>query len=394
MESNNLMSSQKKVSIFNKNDKNKKILLKTILIFLVLLFISFLYIINLFLCLNKKVSILNKNLELFKIQNKDNKKKIDSKNDKDELNRQNKPANYNKNDNNRIEDYIRFQNDFCNYPDKFYNQEFEQFIKLTNFSFKNVSYQMYVYKKKDNYMSNEIIRSAKYEPSHMSNILEALKYYGKSRNIIKNEDIFMLDIGGNLGAYPSFLGKLGYSVITFEASPRNSYIIYKNYCHINRNSNIIIVNKGLSNVEKTCNYYSQVDGIGNGIVLCNEKEERTMAAGYNFKKTFEIKLIKLSNFLPFLSNKNLALIKLDIEGAEGKVIEDAIELINKYHIPYIFSEFNPRYLIRQGTDPKKFIELFIQNGYKVSYRGFLNASYVDPEKINSFHNLYFVYDGK
>ena len=174
MESNNLMSSQKKVSIFNKNDKNKKILLKTILIFLVLLFISFLYIINLFLCLNKKVSILNKNLELFKIQNKDNKKKIDSKNDKDELNRQNKPANYNKNDNNRIEDYIRFQNDFCNYPDKFYNQEFEQFIKLTNFSFKNVSYQMYVYKKKDNYMSNEIIRSAKYEHSHMSNILEAL----------------------------------------------------------------------------------------------------------------------------------------------------------------------------------------------------------------------------
>ena len=31
-------------------------------------------------------------------------------------------------------------------------------------------------------MSNEIIRSGKYEPSHMSNFLDALKYYGKSRN--------------------------------------------------------------------------------------------------------------------------------------------------------------------------------------------------------------------
>lgn len=253
---------------------------------------------------------------------------------------------------------------------------------------------MYVYKKKDNYMSNEIIRSGKYEPFHMSNFLDALKYYGKSKNIIKNEDIYMLDIGGNLGAYPSFLGKLGYSVLTFEASPRNAYIIYKNYCLINRNSNIIIINKGLSNVEKTCNYFSQIDGIGNGIVLCDENNERTNASGFNFKKTFEIKLTKLSNFIPFLLEKNLALIKLDIEGAEGKVIEDAIELINKYHIPFIFAEFNPRYLKRQGTDPKKFIELFTQNGYKISKRGFLNVSYINPEEINSFHNLYFIYNGK
>ena len=393
MESNNLVSSKKKVSIFNKSDKNKKILLKSIIFFLVFILILFLYILYFILNLNKKVSVLNKNFELFNTQNK-NKNKIDNQNDLNKLNKPNEPVNYKKNNNNIIKNYIRLQNDFCNNPDKYVNQRFEHFIKLTNFSFKNVSYQMYVYKKLDNYMSNKIIRSGKYEPSHMSNILDALKYYGKIKNIIKNEDIYMLDIGGNLGAYPSFLGKLGYSVLTFEASPRNAYIIYKNFCRINRYSNIIIINKGLSNVEKTCNYFSQVDGIGNGIVLCNEDKERTMAAGYNFQKTFEIRLTKLSNFIPFLSDKNLALIKLDIEGGEGKVIEDAIVLINKYHIPFVFTEFNPRYLKRQGTDPKKFIELFTKNGYKVSYSGFLNAKYVNPEEINSFHNLYFIYNGK
>ena len=183
----------------------------------------------------------------------------------------------------------------------------------------------------------------------------------------------MLDIGGNLGAYPSFLGKFRYTILTFEASPRNSYIIYKNYCHINKNSNIIIINKGLSNKEKTCNYYSQIDGIGNGIVLCDENKEKVRASGYNFKKIFEIKLTKLSNFLPYLSNKNIALIKLDIEGGEGKVIEDAIELISKYHVPFVFSEFNPQYLKKQGTNPKKFLELFINNGYKISNKGFLNV---------------------
>ena len=44
--------------------------------------------------------------------------------------------------------------------------------------------------------------------------------------------------------------------------------------------------------------------------------------------TFEISLIKLSNFIPYLFNKNIELIKLDIEGGEEKVIVDEIELEN------------------------------------------------------------------
>ena len=50
----------------------------------------------------------------------------------------------------------------------------------------NTLYKIYFYKKLDNYMSNEIMRTAKYEPYHMSNFLDALKYYGKSRNNRKN----------------------------------------------------------------------------------------------------------------------------------------------------------------------------------------------------------------
>lgn len=57
--------------------------------------------------------------------------------------------------------------------------------------------------------------------------------------------------------------------------------------------------------------------------------------------------------MPYLSRKHIALIKLDIEGGEGKVIEDAIELINKYHVPFVFTEFAPKYLEKHGTNPKK-----------------------------------------
>ena len=95
----------------------------------------------------------------------------------------------------------------------------------------------------------------------------------------------------------------------------------------------------------------------------------------------------MSNFLPYLSNKKIGLIKLDLEGGEGKVIEDAIELINKYHVPFIFSKFDPKYFMKQGTNPKKYFELFTNNGYKISYKGFLTKDYINPEEIKFISSL-------
>lgn len=369
MDSLDFISTQKKKTFSLKEKKydfRKNLLIKSILLSLLFLFISNLYTIIYIFNLSSRVNTLNINQrKIIEIVDKSN-----------------------------INNYIEYQKSFCNNPDKFYNQEYEQILKLTKFSFRNISYQMYVYKNKDRWISDEIMRDGKYEPKHMSNFLDILQYYGKKKNIQHNEDIFMLDIGGNLGVYPLFLGKFGYSIITFEASPRNYYILYKNYCLTNKNSNIIIVNKGLSNGEKTCNYYYHIQNIGNGAVLCNENKKITTAGNLNLQKEFEVKLTKLSNFLPYLSTKNIALIKMDIEGGEGIVIEDAIELISKYHVPFIFTEFEPKYLERQGTNPQKFLELFINNGYKISDKGFLNVTYMTPEKIISgtYKNLYFIYD--
>lgn len=243
-------------------------------------------------------------------------------------------------------------------------------------------------------MSNGIIQTGKYEPDPMSNFLEALQYYGKKNTILNNKDIYMLDIGGNIGAHTSFIGKFGYSVITFEASIRNFYILKKNYCHINRNSNIILINKGISNEEKICNYFSQVDRINNGILLCNENRTTIEAGGFYFNKSFEVSLTKLSNFIPYLSKKNLALIKLDIEGGEGKAIEQGMEFINKIHVPFIFSEFNPSLLLKHETDPKQFLQKFIDNGYKISLKGFFSNSFCSIEVITYPVNLYFIYNEK
>ena len=86
---------------------------------------------------------------------------------------------------------------------------------------------------------------------------------------------------------------------------------------------------------KKCDLYNPLDNEGNGMIFCEPKDNLS-----NLTKNGEIILTKLSNYIQFFSNKNLALIKMDIEGGEGKVIEGGMEIISKYHVPFIFTEFS------------------------------------------------------
>ena len=45
-----------------------------------------------------------------------------------------------------------------------------------------------------------------------NNILKALNYYSNKKGI-KNEDIYILDIGANIGWYSFTLAKYGYKII-------------------------------------------------------------------------------------------------------------------------------------------------------------------------------------
>ena len=85
---------------------------------------------------------------------------------------------------------------------------------------------------------------------------------------------------------------------------------------------------------------------------------------------------------------------MDIEGSEGKAFESGIEFVTKYHIPFIFIEFSPQGLSRFGTNPQKFLEMFINNGYKINLLNFFEKKIYDikfflERKKNS--NLYIVY---
>ena len=286
-----------------------------------------------------------------------------------------------------IEPFIRAQEDFCLNQYKYINKKYENEIFLYNVKLNELNFQMYVYNT-TNFLLNELNKFGAYEVQISNYIIEALKFYSFKYNMSRNKDVYFLDIGGNVGWYPTLLGKYGYSIISFEAFEKNYYVEKKNYCLHKNNSNIIIISKGLGDKEKICYYFNQKLNTGNGMIICDNKEKlNNIKLGKLFIKESKIEITTLNYFLPYLKDKKIAVMKIDVEGNELQVLQGGLELISKYHVPYVVLEFSPLYLKESGSDYKKLPQLFIDNGYKISLDGFLNKNYITVDELISKANF-------
>ena len=301
----------------------------------------------------------------------------------------------NNDDYNILDEYKKAQNDFCDYPDKYINKEYEKEIILSNVKFNSINTKMFL-PKSNNRVIFWIEKDGVYEGQMTNSILEALKFYSYKKNIRNNKDIIMLDIGGNVGWYPSILGRYNYTIISFEPVEKNNYISKKNYCYLNKNSNVYIVTKGLGIDNQICNYFNQNNNTINGMSVCQKKNIlNDNKLNQQFTKIGEVEITTLNSFIPFLSKKNVALIKIDVEGNEFRIIEGGKELITKYHVPFVVLEFTPNYLKELDSDPEKLIQFFINNGYKISINGFLSKNYITKQKlfkiVGNQINCYFIH---
>ena len=281
------------------------------------------------------------------------------------------------------------QMEFCNHQNKYIKEKFEKHIKLAKVDLLDKKFDMYVYKSED-IVSVAISGSNRWEADDTIKLINALNYYSSLKNHT-NDNIYILDIGSNVGWYTLFLGKFGYKILSFEPSDVNMYILRKNFC-LNQDLNITLIKKGLYTEEKKCDFFISKGNIGDGWVFC----DKNITIPNHLIKSGETYLTKLSNYIDFLSKKNLALIKIDVEGSEGKAIESGIELFSKYHIPFIFLEFTPLALTNHGTEPIKLLEIFEKNGYKFAKDNFLDKNYYSTPEIlekskNGYINLFIVH---
>ena len=85
---------------------------------------------------------------------------------------------------------------------------------------------MYIFKS-EGFLKYELSKFGSYEITICKNMIEALKFYSSLYNILNNKDIFILDIGGNVGYYPSVLGRFKYTILSFEPFEKNNYVAKK-----------------------------------------------------------------------------------------------------------------------------------------------------------------------
>ena len=295
-------------------------------------------------------------------------------------------------DKNTLEKLKRQQIEFCknNNNQNNFIKEYEEQITLTKVCLLSQLFDMYVYKNND-IISTEIINTQSWDGDKINNLLTPLLYYSIIKSL-KPQDIYVLDIGSHIGWYSLFIAKFGYNIISFEPSEMNNYILNKNLC-INKELNITLIKKGLYNEERKCDFFINQENIGDGWVFCDKKEN---LPGH-LKKTGEVMVTKLENYVQFLTQNNLGLIKIDIEGAEEKALESGFTLISKYRVPFIFMEFNPRALEAHGTDPRKFLKRFLKYGYRFARYNFFDNDFYPIDEImgrtndGSIMNLFIVH---
>jgi len=292
--------------------------------------------------------------------------------------------------------YRDIQNNFCDNIGKEYNKKIEDRITLFNISLNGTDFEMFIFKNFD-YQSEQIRIKNSYEKVGTLNMLNALQYYSDKHDY-ENDDIMIIDIGANIGWYTILFGLFKYSVLAFEPFPENYYILKKNYCRNNRDffrkrSKITIVNTALYTERTKCGYYQDIKSSRKDMVLCDFQKESNFDIDY--MRMALINSTKLSDYIPLIIHKRIALLRIDLEFEGERAIKSGEELITLYHVPYIFIEFNRAVFSIYESQEENFLKFFIRNGYKISLKGFLTDNFISIEDLmkRKFKkiNLYLVY---
>ena len=307
--------------------------------------------------------------------------------------------NFNKKKPKDLKYYQDLQNRFCDNILNHINRELEKDIILYNVSLNDTQFDIFIYNDYD-YYSWQIKLNQSFEGEATLHMLNAIQYYA-DKNDYLNDDIVIFDIGPNVGWYSTFFGTYKYTVLSFEPLPKNDYVLRKNFCRNNKNyaepkSTITIINEVLYPIETFCDYYKDIKNSKKNLVLCDKSKEKNLDKDYI--KIDTIKTNKLSNFIPLINDKRMTLLRFDLEYEGEMAIESGKELITKYHIPFVFIEFNMLMFALHETRPQDFLRFFTQNGYKISLNGFLTKQFISVEDIMKTNfvtiNLYLVYVGE
>jgi len=189
-------------------------------------------------------------------------------------------------------------------------------------------------------------------------------------NLVKKGDI-VIDIGAFDGIYTIFLSKLvgkEGKVYAFEPDPGNFSILKHRTKKLN---NVIIENKALSDKNGKLRLFLHKYNRGMTSISCRE----------DFIFSIEVECTSLDEYFKDI-NKEIALIKMDVEGAEFLILRGAKNLVKR--VKAIIFEYAPPYLKAANENPKELLNFLISNGFVLFDLGVYGR---EVKRINDAENF-------
>ncbi len=155
-------------------------------------------------------------------------------------------------------------------------------------------------------------------------------YYFKA----DNDTPMIIDCGGNIGMTTLFLKKLypRATIRVFEPSPTAVQALRKNITQ-NHLTDVEIVEAAVSDTEGTISFWEQPSKSGGSTAMHSVVESKSGAAHF---EEVRVRAVKLSTYV----KEDVDLLKLDVEGAEGMIIQELHENGALSRIKSIIMEFH------------------------------------------------------
>jgi FkbM family methyltransferase len=176
------------------------------------------------------------------------------------------------------------------------------------------------------------------------------------RELIK-PGMVVVDVGANIGYFSLLASTLVTPtgrVHAFEPDPVNSALLRKNV-RLNHASNIKVVESALSDNEDSISLFVDVNNKGDHRIWQPEGESR---------RKIEITVTTLDKYLSE-TEAAPSFLKMDVQGAEGKVLGGMKRTLEHPQLKYMITEFWPAALRKCGTEPEQVLRQITDAGFNI-----------------------------